>query len=234
MADCEYSNRQEHHEESKYEKVVFNISINHQYIIVQVSNPEAQAYLLEQDSSSEHIAGREGELRQVTSGSGSTSIVSGLREKTGSSERAIRTNQTSQRTRRGQTRNWRGFSAGSRPGTRQAGPDNPATDACGPSMQRREHSRRRRKWKVKPIILKDPYPFEGKPGEDCDAWWVIIQTFIKDQPEKFHDTKRTINCVGGLLKKYAAPWHVQWDRQALARKCVSSRTTYLMGLLLRI
>jgi hypothetical protein len=46
---------------------------------------------------------------------------------------------------------------------------------------------------VKPIKLKDPYPFEGMPGEDFDAWWIIVQTCIQDQPEKFDDSRRTIN-----------------------------------------
>jgi len=36
----------------------------------------------------------------------------------------------------------------------------------------------KRRANVKPIKLKDPYPFEGKPGEDFYAWWIIVQTFI--------------------------------------------------------
>jgi hypothetical protein len=86
---------------------------------------------------------------------------------------------------------------------------------------------------VKPIKLKDPYPFEGKPGEDFDAWWKIDQTFIQDQPEKFNDSGSTINWIGGFLKKYASAWHVQWERQALAGKFPRSWTTYQNDLMLR-
>jgi len=39
----------------------------------------------------------------------------------------------------------------------------------------------------------------------------MVQIFIHDQPEKFDETGRTINWVGGLLKKYAAARHVQWE-----------------------
>jgi len=56
---------------------------------------------------------------------------------------------------------------------------------------------------------------------------------MHDQPEKFEDTRRTINWVGGLLNQYAAAWHVQWERQALAGKIPKSWTTYQKDLVLR-
>jgi hypothetical protein len=37
-----------------------------------------------------------------------------------------------------------------------------------------------------------------------------VQTFIQDQPDKLDNSGRTINQIGGFLKKYAAAWHVQW------------------------
>jgi hypothetical protein len=86
---------------------------------------------------------------------------------------------------------------------------------------------------MKPIKLKDSYPFEGKPGDDFETWWIMVQTFIQDQPEKFDNTGRTINWAGGLLKKYAAAWHVQWERQALAGKFPRSWTTYQNNIVLR-
>jgi len=82
-------------------------------------------------------------------------------------------------------------------------------------------------------MLKDPYPFEGKPRDDFEAWWIMGQMFIQDQPEKFDETGRTINSVGGILKKYAAAWHVQWERQALAGEFPSSWTTYQNDIVLR-
>ena len=95
------------------------------------------------------------------------------------------------------------------------------------------HQRRRRKPEVKPIKLKDPYPFEGKAGDDFEARWIMVQIFIHDQPEKFDETGRTINWVGGLLNKYAAARHVQWERQALPGKFPRSWTTYLNDIALR-
>jgi hypothetical protein len=89
-----------------------------------------------------------------------------------------------------------------------------------------EGRRRKRKADVKPIKLKDPKPFEGNPGDDFDDWWVMLETFIHDQPETFEDSGRTINWVGGFLQKYAGAWHVQWERKALAGQYPRSWTTY--------
>jgi len=110
------------------------------------------------------------------------------------------------------------------PGPSPPGPPDP--EPPGPR-------RRRRKPDIKPIMLKDPYPFEGKPGDDCETWWIIVKTFIQDQPEKFDQTGRTINWVSGLLKQYAAAWHVQWERQALAGKFPRSWTSYQNDISLR-
>lgn len=63
-------------------------------------------------------------------------------------------------------------------------------------------------------------------------WWIIVQTFIQDQPEKLDDSRRTINWIRGFLNKYAAAWHVQWERHALAGKFPRSWTTYQNDLML--
>jgi len=110
------------------------------------------------------------------------------------------------------------------------GPPGPPPPAPPPGPP---EGRRRRRAKVKPIKLKDPFPFEGKPGDDFDAWWITVQTFIQDQPEKFDDSGRTINWIGGLMRKYAAAWHVQWERQALKGLFPRSWTTYQNDLVLR-
>jgi len=96
-----------------------------------------------------------------------------------------------------------------------------------------EGRRRKRKADIKPIKLKDPKPFEGNPGDDFDDWWVMLETFIHDQPEKFEDSGRTINWVGGFLQKYAGAWHVQWERKALAGQYPRSWTTYQNDIKLR-
>jgi hypothetical protein len=101
------------------------------------------------------------------------------------------------------------------------GPNPPAPPPPGP-----EGRRRKRKADVKPIKLKDPKPFKGNPGDDFDDWWVMLEKFIHDQPEKFEDPGRTINWVGGFLHKYAGAWHVQWGRKALAGHYPRSWTTY--------
>lgn len=112
-------------------------------------------------------------------------------------------------------------------------PGPPQTPGPPPPELGSVHRRRKRKPEVKPIKLKDPYPFEGKAGDDFETWWIIVQTLIQDQPEKFDETGRTINWVGGLLKKYAAAWHVQWERQVLAGKFPRSWRTYQNDIALR-
>jgi len=102
-----------------------------------------------------------------------------------------------------------------------------------PAPPRPEGRRRKKRADVKPIKLKDPKPFEGNPGDDFDDWWVMLETFIHDQPEKFDDPGRTINWVGGFLQKYAGAWHVQWERKALAGHYPRSWTTYQNDIKLR-
>jgi hypothetical protein len=119
----------------------------------------------------------------------------------------------------------------------QSGPNPPAPPEPpgppGPNPPAPEGRRRRRKADTKPIKLKDPKPFEGNPGDDFDDWWVMLETFINDQPEKFEDSGRTINWVGGFLQKYAGAWHVQWERKALAGHYPRSWTTYQNDIKLR-
>jgi hypothetical protein len=114
------------------------------------------------------------------------------------------------------------------------GPNSPAPPGPGPPAPPRPEGRRRRKRAdTKPIKLKDPKFFEGNPGDDFDDWWVMLETFINDQPEKFEDSGRTINWVGGFLQKYAGAWHVQWERKALAGHYPRSWTTYRNDIKLR-
>jgi len=117
------------------------------------------------------------------------------------------------------------------PGPPPPGPPPPGPPPPGPPEN--EGRRRRRKADTKPIKLKDPKPFEGNPGDDFDDWWVMLETFINDQPEKFEDSGRTINWVGGFLQKYAGAWHVQWERKALAGHFPRSWTTYQNDIKLR-
>jgi len=114
--------------------------------------------------------------------------------------------------------------------TGETGPPGPNPPVPpGPEGNRRK----KRKADVKPIKLKDPKPFEGNAGDDFETWWVLLETFIHDQPEKFEDAGRTINYVGGLMTKYAGAWHVQWERNALAGKHPRSWTTYQNDIKLR-
>jgi len=111
------------------------------------------------------------------------------------------------------------------------GPNPPAPPESPPPGP--EGRRRKRKADVRPIKLKDLKPFEGNPGDDFDDWWVMLETFIHDQPEKFQDPGRTINWVGGFLQKYAGAWHVQWETKALAGHYPRSWTTYQNDIKLR-
>jgi len=72
----------------------------------------------------------------------------------------------------------------------------------------RHPSRRQRRIKeleyAKPIKIKEPKKFFGKPGEDFDTWWVLVQVYIEDQPEKFPKDQRTIDWIRSLMDSYAA------------------------------
>jgi len=80
------------------------------------------------------------------------------------------------------------------PGSPAPPPAPPASPPGPPEGQRRW-----RKPKVKPIKLKDPYPLKGKCGEHFDGWWVLVQTFIHDHPEKFEEKGRISNLIGAVL-----------------------------------
>jgi len=83
----------------------------------------------------------------------------------------------------------------------------------------RRPSRRQRRIKelefAKPMKIKEPKKFFGKPGEDFDTWWVLVQVHIEDQPEKFPKDQRTIDWIGSLMDSYAASWHIQWIKGTL-------------------
>jgi len=86
---------------------------------------------------------------------------------------------------------------------------------------------------VKPIEIKEPKKFEGKPGEDFDTWWVLVQVYIQDQPEKFPKDEQTIDWIGSLMDRYAASWHIQWLKGTLNGTYPMSMTGYVQALKLR-
>lgn len=63
--------------------------------------------------------------------------------------------------------------------------------------------------------------------------WAIVQTYIHDQPERFEDTGRTINWIGGLFTHYPQAWHVKLVRQAFNGKFPRSWTTYQNDIMFR-
>jgi len=101
----------------------------------------------------------------------------------------------------------------------------------------RRMSRRRRRIKelefAKPIKIKEPKKFFGKAGEDFDTWWVLVQVYIRNQPERFPEDKRTIDWIGSLMESYAASWHIQWLKGMLAGTHPKSMTRYVNALTLR-
>jgi len=101
----------------------------------------------------------------------------------------------------------------------------------------RRPSRRQRRIKelefAKPIKIKEPKKFFGKPGEDFDTWWVLVQVYIEDQPEKFPKDQRTIDWIGSLMESYAASWHIQWLKGTLNGTHPKSMTGYVNALKLR-
>jgi len=101
----------------------------------------------------------------------------------------------------------------------------------------RRPSRRQRRIKelefAQPIKIKEPKKFFGKPGEDFDTWWVLVQVYIEDQPEKFPKDQRTIDWIGSLMESYAASWHIQWLKGTLNGTHPKSMTGYVNALKLR-
>ena len=114
-------------------------------------------------------------------------------------------------------------------------PDPPPSDHGGPSGRR--PSRRQRRIKdlenSKPIKIKEPKKFYGKPGEDFDTWWVLVQVYIKDQPERFPEDERTIDWIGSLMDSYASSWHIQWLKGTLSGLHPKSMTGYINALKFR-
>jgi len=86
---------------------------------------------------------------------------------------------------------------------------------------------------AKPIKIKEPITFNGNAGEDFDTWWVLVQVYIEDQPEKFPKDERTIDWIGSLMKFYAASWHIQWIKGTLSGLHPKSMTGYVNALKLR-
>jgi len=114
-------------------------------------------------------------------------------------------------------------------------PDPPPSHHGRPSGGR--PSRRQRRIKdlecSKPIKIKEPKKFYGKPGEDFDTWWVLVQVYIKDQPERFPEDERTIDWIGSLMDSYASSWHIQWLKGTLSGLHPKSMTGYVNALKLR-
>jgi len=101
----------------------------------------------------------------------------------------------------------------------------------------RRMSRRQRRIKElefpKPIKIKEPINFFGNAGEDFDTWWILVQVYIVDQPEKFPKDDRTIDWIGLLMKGYAVSWHIQWNKGTLSGAHPKSMTGYVNALKLR-
>jgi len=86
---------------------------------------------------------------------------------------------------------------------------------------------------TKSIKIKEPKKFHGNAGEDFDTWWVLVQVYIEDQPEKFPNDERTIDWIGSLMDSYAASWHIQWIKGTFAGVHPKSIMGYVNALKLR-
>jgi len=56
---------------------------------------------------------------------------------------------------------------------------------------------------AKHIEIEEPKQFYRNAREDFDTWWILVQVYIEDQPETFHEDKRTIDWIGSLMDSYA-------------------------------
>jgi len=96
-----------------------------------------------------------------------------------------------------------------------------------------------RHWRIqelqyaKPVRIKELKKFGGKPGEDFDTWWVLVQVYKQDQPETFPKDERTIDWIGSLMDRYAAPWPIQWLKGTLNGIYPNLMTGYTQALKLR-
>jgi hypothetical protein len=86
---------------------------------------------------------------------------------------------------------------------------------------------------AKPIKIKEPKRYEGRVGDDFDTWWIMMEVYIRDQPEQFPNDERTIDWIGSLMDKYAAAWHSQWLRGTISGKYPKSITGYIQAMKLR-
>lgn len=90
--------------------------------------------------------------------------------------------------------------------------DPPPSDHLGQGGRRMS---RRQRWMKdfefpKFIKIQKLKKFEGKPGDDFETWWIVVQVYIDDQPEKSRKDKGTIDRIRSLIDKYAAAWHTYW------------------------
>lgn len=83
---------------------------------------------------------------------------------------------------------------------------------------------------MKPIKIKEPRKFEGKIGDDSETWWIMVEVYIHDQPEKFPKNKRTIDWIGSLMDRYGAAWHIQWIKGTMTGKHPKSIMGYTQAL----
>jgi len=95
-------------------------------------------------------------------------------------------------------------------------------------------SRRQRRIKelefAKPIEIKEPEKFYGNANKDFDTWWLLVQVYIEDQPEKFPKDERTIDSIGSLMESYAVSWHIQWLKGTLTGAHPKSMTGHVNAL----
>jgi hypothetical protein len=128
-----------------------------------------------------------------------------------------------------------GAAGGAGGGKPPPSPDPPPSDhggAGGRHLSRRQRRIRELEF-AKPIKIKQPINFFGNAGEDFDTWWILVQVYIEDQPERFPKDERTIDWIGLLMKSYAASWHIQWMKGTLSGAHPKSMTGYVNALKLR-
>jgi hypothetical protein len=57
---------------------------------------------------------------------------------------------------------------------------------------------------AKPIKIKETKKFHRNADKDFDTWWVLVQVYIEDQPEKFPKDERTIDWIEYMIHSYSA------------------------------
>jgi len=76
---------------------------------------------------------------------------------------------------------------------------------------------------AKLIQIVKPKRFKGKQEADFDTWWIMVDGYIQDQPERFPKHEQTIYWIGSLMDRYAAPCQIQWidgTRSGKHPKCI--------------